>query len=45
METLKTPSEYSVDFNRGFPGFSMANLEKVLAVTIFEMSKFAKDNN
>ena len=27
METLKTPSEYSVDFNRGFQGFSMANLE------------------
>ena len=24
----KTPSEYSVDFNRGFQGFSMANLEK-----------------
>ena len=22
------PSEYSVDFNRGFQGFSMANLEK-----------------
>ena len=30
METLKTPSEYSVDFNRGFQGFSMANLEKGL---------------
>ena len=28
METFKTPSEYSVDFNRGFQGFSMANLEK-----------------
>ena len=28
METLKTPSEYSVDFNCGFQGFSMANLEK-----------------
>ena len=28
METLKTPSEYSVDFNRRFQGFSMANLEK-----------------
>ena len=28
METLKTPFEYSVDFNRGFQGFSMANLEK-----------------
>ena len=28
METLKTPSEHSVDFNRGFQGFSMANLEK-----------------
>ena len=28
METLKMPSEYSVDFNRGFEGFSMANLEK-----------------
>ena len=28
METLKTPSEYSVDFNRGFQGFSMANLQK-----------------
>ena len=28
METLKTPSEYSVDFNRGFQRFSMANLEK-----------------
>ena len=28
METLKTPSEYSVDFKRGFQGFSMANLEK-----------------
>ena len=28
METLKKPSEYSVDFNRGFQGFSMANLEK-----------------
>ena len=28
METLKMPSEYSVDFNRGFQGFSMANLEK-----------------
>ena len=27
METLKTPSEYSVDINRGFQGFSMANLE------------------
>ena len=27
METLKTPSEYSVDFNRGFQVFSMANLE------------------
>ena len=27
METLKTPSEYSVDFNRRFQGFSMANLE------------------
>ena len=26
-ETLKTPSEYSVDFNRRFQGFSMANLE------------------
>ena len=28
METLKTPSEYSVDFNRGFQEVSMANLEK-----------------
>ena len=28
METLKTSSEYSVDFNRGFQRFSMANLEK-----------------
>ena len=28
METLKTLSEYSVDFSRGFQGFSMANLEK-----------------
>ena len=28
IETLKTPSEYSVDFNRGFQGFSMANVEK-----------------
>ena len=28
METLKTPSEYSVDFNRRFQEFSMANLEK-----------------
>ena len=28
METLKTPSEYSVHFNRGFQEFSMANLEK-----------------
>ena len=28
METLKTPSEYSVDFNCGFQRFSMANLEK-----------------
>ena len=28
METLKTPSEYSVDFNRRFQRFSMANLEK-----------------
>ena len=28
METLKTPSEYSVDFNRGFQRFSMANLQK-----------------
>ena len=28
METLKTPSEYSVDFNQGFQEFSMANLEK-----------------
>ena len=28
METLKTPSEYSVDFHCGFQGFSMANLEK-----------------
>ena len=27
METFKTPSEYSVDFNRGFQEFSMANLE------------------
>ena len=27
METLKMPSQYSVDFNRGFQGFSMANLE------------------
>ena len=27
METLKMPSEYSLDFNRGFQGFSMANLE------------------
>ena len=27
METLKTPSEYSVDFNRGFQGFYMAKLE------------------
>ena len=27
METLKTPSEYSVDINREFQGFSMANLE------------------
>ena len=30
METLKTPSEYSVDFNCGFQGYSMANLEKGL---------------
>ena len=30
MKTLKTPSKYSVDFNRGFEGFSMANLEKSL---------------
>ena len=28
METLKTPSEYFVDFNHGFQGFSTANLEK-----------------
>ena len=28
METLKTLFEYSVDFNRGFQGFSMANQEK-----------------
>ena len=28
METLKTPSKYSLDFNHGFQGFSMANLEK-----------------
>ena len=28
METLKTPSEYSVDLNPRFQGFSMANLEK-----------------
>ena len=27
METLKTPSEYSVEFKCGFQGFSMANLE------------------
>ena len=27
METLKTTSEYSVDFNRGFQGFSMAILK------------------
>ena len=33
METLKTPSEYSVDFNRGFQGFSMANLEKGVTQT------------
>ena len=31
METLKTPSEYSVDFNRGFQGVSMANLKKGLS--------------
>ena len=31
METLKTPSEYSVDFNRGIQGFSMANLETGIA--------------
>ena len=29
METFKTPSEYSVDFNRGFQEISMANLETV----------------
>ena len=28
METLKRPSEYSVDLNSRFQGFSMANLEK-----------------
>ena len=28
METLKTLSDYSIDFNRGFQGFSIANLEK-----------------
>ena len=33
METLKTPSEYSVDFNRGFQRFSMANLEKGISLT------------
>ena len=27
METLKTLSQYSVDFNCGFQGLSMANLE------------------
>ena len=32
METLKTPSEYSVDFNRGFQGFSMANQETNLHI-------------
>ena len=31
METLKTPSEYFVDFNCEFQGFSMANLEKGIA--------------
>ena len=33
METLKTPSEYSVDFNRGFQRFSMANIEKGISLT------------
>ena len=27
METLNTPSEYSVNFNHGFQGVSMANIE------------------
>ena len=34
METLKTPSEYFVDFNRGFQRFSMANLEKGIETCI-----------
>ena len=34
METLKTPSDYSVDFNRRFQGFSMANLEKGEALVL-----------
>ena len=35
METLKTPSEYSVDFNRGIQGFSMENLETGIALLQF----------
>ena len=34
METLKTPSEYSVDFNRRYQGFSMANLEKGMYIEL-----------
>ena len=34
---LKTSSEYSVDFNRGFQGFSMANLEKGLSLDSRQM--------
>ena len=35
METFKTPSEYSVDFDRGFQEFSMANLETGSTFTKF----------
>ena len=41
METLKMPSEYSVDFNRGFQGFSMANLEKGIEARLsLNLSKY-----
>ena len=39
METLKTPSEYSVDFNCGFQEFSMANLEKGLSLVTARLAQ------
>ena len=47
MEALKTPSEYSVDFNRGFQGFSIANLEKGRAALQYTMEygKQLKEKN